>query len=83
MFTSHLSSKGQIVIPKIICKTKQWVPGEYFAIIECNDGILFKPIKPFEKTSLEDVFGCIHYKGPKKSIKAMENAVLMEARKKK
>ena len=83
METIRLSSKGQIVIPQSIREAHHWLPGVEFAVIDTDQGILFAPIKPFKKTSIQEVRGCIQYRGVKKSLKAMIQGIAKGAKKQK
>ena len=76
-----LSSKGQIVIPRLIRENHGWKPGVRFSISEEGDEIILKPAGSRKVTQLEDVIGCAGYVGPKKSLTDMDNGVLEEARK--
>jgi len=80
METTRLSEKGQIVIPKRVRETHGWEPGIEFVIEELEDGVKLKPVNPFEKTTIKDVLGCIHYDGPKKSLEDMEDAIAKGAK---
>lgn len=44
-------------------------------VIDMGDGVLLKAKSLFEETSVEDVAGCLIYKGPAKSLDAMEEAI--------
>ena len=81
METTRLSEKGQIVIPKRVRVTHGWEPGIEFMIENLEDGIKLKPIKPIEETTIKEVLGCIHYEGPRKSLKDMEAAIAKGAKK--
>lgn len=83
METTKLSSKGQVILPKSVRVAHNWQAGMEFAVEEVADGVLLRPLKPFPATHLEDVAGCVGYKGPKKSLEDMEQAILSEARKRK
>ena len=75
MDTTRLSEKGQVVIPKKIRSFHGWEPGVEFSIEELSDGIKLKPIKAFQETTVDEVMGCIPYKGPRKTLKDMEAAI--------
>lgn len=75
MLTTHLSSKGQIVIPKIIRRSHKWRSGLEFIIEESGNSLILKPNKPFAPSSFDQVYGCLHYKGKKKSLKEMDKAI--------
>ncbi len=82
---TKLSAKGQIPIPKAIRTARRWKPGMEFVIQETNDGILVRPKKEPKRegktATWEDLIGIMPYKGPRKSIREMDEAVLREARK--
>ena len=83
MTTTHLSSKGQVIIPKSIRISHGWKPGIELVVIDTEEGILLKPMKPFARTQLKDVLGCAGYKGAKKTLKDMEKAIIKGAKKSK
>ena len=80
MVTTKLSKKGQVVIPKKVRSSYGWEPGVEFAIEETEDGIKFKPIKPFKESNIKDILGCLNYRGPRKTFKDMEAAIAKGAR---
>lgn len=80
MFTTRLSNKGQIVLPKNIRDSHNWQPGTAFIINDLGDSIILKPIKQFKSTSLDEVMGCMEYKGPKKGLKDFELAIAKGAK---
>lgn len=79
MDITHLSSKGQVVIPHEIREAHQWVPGTEFAIIDNHEGISLIPIKPFKKIPVKDIVGCVGYQGPKKSLQEMQAGIIKGA----
>jgi AbrB family looped-hinge helix DNA binding protein len=82
METTRLSNKGQIVIPKKVRNAHGWEPGLEFVVEDEGDGIKLKPLTPFPETKVEDLVGCLGYKGSKKSLKEMEDAIAKGAREK-
>lgn len=82
MEKTRLSSKGQIVIPKSVREAHGWEEGMEFDIEDTNDALVLRPHRrsPFPRTTIEDVIGCANYKGPKKSIPEMNEAITKEAR---
>jgi AbrB family looped-hinge helix DNA binding protein len=80
MDTTRLSERGQIVIPKRVREAHGWEPGMEFVVEDTGDSIRLKPIKPFKKTTVADVRGCLRYKGPRKSIRDMEAAIAKGAK---
>ncbi len=75
MGTTRLSSKGQVILPKSVRDARNWEPGTEFAVEEVPDGVLLRPVRPFAATALNDVFGCLRYRGRAKSLRQMERAI--------
>ena len=75
MGTIKLSRKGQVIIPKALRETYNWQAGLEFMVIDTGDGILLRPVQTFAATTLEQVAGCLAYKGPSKSVDDMDRAV--------
>jgi AbrB family looped-hinge helix DNA binding protein len=80
METTRLSEKGQVVIPKRVRSAHGWEPGLEFVLEDTGDGIKLKPLKPFRATTIEDVLGCVGYRGRRKSLEDMEKAIEKGAR---
>ena len=80
METTRLSSKGQIVLPRSIRTAKAWRPGQALEVLNTEDGVLLKPLKGFARSQLDDVVGCLPYKGKPRTIEQMDAAVASEAR---
>ncbi len=82
MEKTKLSSKGQIVIPKSVRDAHGWTEGTEFTVEDTPEALVLRPRRPefFPKTTLDDVIGCANYKGPKKSIKEMNDGIVKEAR---
>jgi AbrB family looped-hinge helix DNA binding protein len=80
MLTTRLSTKGQIILPKNIRESKAWQPGTEFIVEETGEGILLRPTTGFPETSLEDVAGCLRFKGRPKTDAQMRNAIAYEVR---
>jgi AbrB family looped-hinge helix DNA binding protein len=76
---TKLSPKGQVVIPKSLLTAHRWKPGTEFIVEERGEDILLRPKHRKGNTRLEDLVGCVNYKGPPKTIKEMDEAVLAEA----
>ena len=75
MEVTRLSNTGQVIIPKALRDAHRWEAGLELIAIDMGDGILLKPKKPFAGTKLEDVAGCLKYKGKPKSIDELEDAI--------
>jgi AbrB family looped-hinge helix DNA binding protein len=74
MVTTRLSSKGQIIIPKGVRAAHKWPAGTAFAVEDRSEGVLLRPLKPFENTTLNEVIGCTGYEGPTRSLEDMQEA---------
>ena len=68
-------SHRQVIIPKALRDIYHWETGQELIAIDTGDGILLKPKQPFPKTQLEDVAGCLHYKGKAKTLDEMDEAI--------
>ena len=77
---TRLSSKGQIILPKAVRQAQDWQPGTEFSVEKFEDGVLLRPMKPFQPKRVEDVFGCLRYEGPPKMLAEMEEAIAEDVR---
>lgn len=75
MQTTKLSSKGQVIIPKILRKRYNWNTGQKLNVIDTGDGILLKPSRPFKSTRIDQVAGILKYSGKPVSIDQMNEAI--------
>ncbi len=75
MEVTRLSSKGQVIIPKALRVAHHWEAGQELIAVDVGDGILLKPKKPFEATTLAEVAGCLRYEGQPKSLEDMNGAL--------
>ena len=80
MTKTKLSNKGQIVIPKQVRTAHGWEAGVEFVVEDTGDGIKLRPIKPYSKTTIQEVLGSVNYQGSRKSLKDMEAAIAKGAR---
>ena len=81
---TKLSTKGQVVLPKSLRASHRWKPGTEFIIEDLDDnGILLKPNAHAKARTWESIIGCVHYAGPRKTLKEMDAAVAAEARSRK
>jgi AbrB family looped-hinge helix DNA binding protein len=78
MEITRLSTKGQIVLPKSIRMSRAWSPGTEFAVQETADGILLRPAGGLPETNLDQVAGCLPYKGTPKTLTQMNAAIGQE-----
>ncbi len=75
MTTTVLSSKGQVIIPKPVRTAHHWNPGDRLVVEDTPDGVLLRPASPFERTTLDDVAGCLKWNGPAKTLREMEEGI--------
>lgn len=75
MTTTTMSSKGQIVLPAEIRQRLHWDAGTRLVVEETADGVVLKKAAIFPPTTIEDVFGCLKYDGPPKTLSEMDEAI--------
>lgn len=75
METTRLSPKGQVVIPHRIREQFGWDPGIEFAVEMIDGGIALRPVRELAPTTVEEVYGCLLYKGPRRSLQDMEEGI--------
>ncbi len=75
MQTTQLSSKGQVIIPKVLRNKYNWNPGQKLNVIDTGDGILLKPSRPFKETTIDQVAGILKYSGKTVSVDQMNEAI--------
>jgi bifunctional DNA-binding transcriptional regulator/antitoxin component of YhaV-PrlF toxin-antitoxin module len=68
MNTSILNKSGKIEIPESIRTAHAWQAGQKFSVTETAEGVLLKPVSPFPETKLEEVAGCMKYRGKPKTL---------------
>ena len=78
--TTTVSTKGQVILPKAIRRALRWEAGTRLVVENTPAGVLLKPEPAFAETRPQDVFGCLAYDGPPKSLSEMQAGVLAEAR---
>jgi AbrB family looped-hinge helix DNA binding protein len=83
--TTKLSVRGEITIPKAIRTARRWKPGTVFVVQETSEGVLVRPKpvrKPKERSATwDDLIGIAKYRGPRRSIREMDESVMEEASK--
>lgn len=65
----------QIIIPKPIRVSHHWEVGQELIVVDCDDGILLKPKKPFSEMSLNDVVASLDYQGKAKTVEDMDDVI--------
>ncbi len=79
-YKTRLSTKGQIVIPRELRAAHRWAPGTIFDIREERGAVLLRPKPRAGAFTWKDLVGCIAYRGRRKTIRDMDEAVAAEAR---
>jgi AbrB family looped-hinge helix DNA binding protein len=77
--TTTVSTKGQVILPKSIRQRRQWGPGTRLIVEDTPDGVLLRRLQLFAPARGEDVFGCLAFTGPAKTLEEMDAAVAAEA----
>jgi AbrB family looped-hinge helix DNA binding protein len=75
METTRISTKGQIVLPKGIRESHAWVPGTELIVEDAGDGVFLHPSARVAATTLDEVVGCLSYKGKPKTVSQMKRAI--------
>lgn len=73
--TTTVSTKGQVILPQAIRRKRNWNAGTKLIVEDTPDGVLLKAAPLFAPTRPEDVFGCLKYDGPAKTIEEMDAAI--------
>lgn len=73
--TTRLSTKGQLIIPKEIRDRHGWRPGSELIVEDRHGEVILRSPAAISETSLEDLVGCTGYKGPRRSLKEMDEGI--------
>jgi AbrB family looped-hinge helix DNA binding protein len=80
METTRLSTKGQIVLPKSLRESRRWAAGTEFTVEETAEGVLLRPARRFPRTTLDEVAGCLPWRGKPATLKQMDEAITGEVK---
>lgn len=80
MAKTTLSTKGQIIIPKEIRERRGWAAGLTLEVEERGDGVVLRPARALPRTAVDDLLGCLPYKGRPKTLAEMEAGIAKGAR---
>lgn len=80
--STHLSVKGQVVIPKAIREASGWRAGLELVAEMTEAGVLLRPKAVTRAHSAEGLLGCTGYGGPRRTLADMDAAIEKEAKKK-
>ncbi|NOT85809.1 MAG: AbrB/MazE/SpoVT family DNA-binding domain-containing protein [Methylococcaceae bacterium] len=75
MQTTHISHKGQVIIPKSVRDACHLDIGQELEIEITAQGILLKAKKNAPKTTIDKVAGCLAYQGTAKTLEEMDDAI--------
>lgn len=79
MARTRLSSKGQVIIPKVVRERHGWRAGVEFEVEDRGNAVVLRQIGPFPRTTIEEAYGCLKYDGPAATVEEMDEAVMREA----
>jgi AbrB family looped-hinge helix DNA binding protein len=77
---TRLSSKGQLVLPKVLRERHGLKEGTEVELEEVEGGVLLRFAPATAEASLDDLLGCVGYHGPRRSLVAMQRAIARGAR---
>lgn len=78
--TTRVSTKGQVILPKLVRDQRNWRPGTRLVVEETEEGVLLKPAPLFPQTTTGEMFGVLKRPGKALSLEQMDAAVAAEAR---
>jgi AbrB family looped-hinge helix DNA binding protein len=81
MAKTRISSKGQVVIPKDVRDRHGWKEGTELEVEDGTTSITLRAAAPFPRTTIDQVAGCLKYRGRPLTLEEMDEAVAREARK--
>ena len=70
-FTTVVSTKGQVILPKAIRDQQRWHPGTRLVVESTGDRVLLKSTSVFAPTRGQDVFGSLPRRGEAKTTAEM------------
>ncbi len=70
-FTTVVSTKGQVILPKAIRDQQRWEAGTRLQVESAGDGVLLKAASVFAPTRAQDVFGSLPRHGEAKTVAEM------------
>jgi AbrB family looped-hinge helix DNA binding protein len=78
--TTAMSTKGQVILPKVIRDQKNWGTGTRLIVEDTADGVLLRSEPLFPPTRPEDVFGSLRFDGAPKTLEEMDAGIAAEVR---
>ena len=80
MTTTTLSTKGQLIIPKEIRRRHGWEEGTELEIEDRGDSVVIRARAEVPRATLDEVLGCLQYRGRPKTLAEMDAAIVKLAR---
>jgi len=77
---TRLSTKGQLIIPKEIRKRHGWTAGTELLVEDHEDSVIVRRAEDLPATTLDDLVGCVGYKGPTLTLEEMDAGIARGAR---
>jgi AbrB family looped-hinge helix DNA binding protein len=78
--TTTLSTKGQLILPKMIRDAHGWNAGTRFVVEEAAGGVVLRPLMPALPSRLEEVAGSAQYHGRPKTLSDMDRATAKQVK---
>lgn len=78
--TTRVSAKGQVVIPKPIRDAQGWHAGVELVVEQTEDGVLLRPRASSRAQAAAGLLGCAGYRGRRRSLEEMEQAIVQVAK---
>jgi AbrB family looped-hinge helix DNA binding protein len=75
-----ISTKGQVILPKVIRELRHWEAGTRLVVEDTAEGVLLRAAPAFAPARPEEVFASLAYTGKPKSLEEMDAAIIAEAR---
>jgi len=78
--TTVMSTKGQFILPKSVRDEQNWGPGTRIKVEQTSAGVLLTTAPLFPPTTNDEVYGCLKYDGPPKTLEEMDAGIDAEVR---
>lgn len=78
--TTTISTKGQVILPKIVRERHEWDAGTRLLVEDTPEGVLLRRVPAFAPSRPDEVFATLSGPRPPVSVEEMDAAVLAEAR---